>query len=226
VGVTWYTFLEQGRPIKMSADALQRVGDALRLGPDEIRHLFLLADRPPPSPPQDERVPDSVAVLLEGLVESPTWLVNPRYDIVGWNRPASVVWMDLDTVNAADRNLVWLMMTAPGPRVRHADWEGDAQRLIAALRARLGENHEDDRFSEIVQRLLDGSPEFRAWWPRGDVAYARSVAMEMHHPRVGALRFSATTVRPEAALGFRLLIWSPDPTTATRQRVRTLLAPL
>src|SRR5258708_15634608 len=90
VGVTWYTFLEQGRPIKMSADALQRVGDALRLGPDEIRHLFLLADRPPPSPPQDERVPDSVAVLLEELVESPTWLVNPRYDIVGWNRPASV----------------------------------------------------------------------------------------------------------------------------------------
>ena len=49
VGVTWYTFLEQGRRIKMSAQALQRVADALRLPPQEVTHLFLLAERIPPS---------------------------------------------------------------------------------------------------------------------------------------------------------------------------------
>src|SRR5258708_2236099 len=50
VSVTWYTFLEQGRPIRMSGDALGRVAGALRLSPQEERHLFLLADRAPPAP--------------------------------------------------------------------------------------------------------------------------------------------------------------------------------
>ncbi|HEX5295603.1 MAG TPA: helix-turn-helix transcriptional regulator, partial [Streptosporangiaceae bacterium] len=42
VGVTWYTWLEQGRPIRASAQVLEAVARTLRLDPTERQHLFRL----------------------------------------------------------------------------------------------------------------------------------------------------------------------------------------
>ena len=39
VGVTWYTWLEQGRPINASTQVLDAVARVLRLGPAERWHL-------------------------------------------------------------------------------------------------------------------------------------------------------------------------------------------
>ncbi|MEE6802769.1 helix-turn-helix transcriptional regulator, partial [Escherichia coli O8:H10] len=47
VGVTWYTWLEQGREVNPSAVVMQAVADALQCSPLETRHLFVLAGRPP-----------------------------------------------------------------------------------------------------------------------------------------------------------------------------------
>ena len=46
VGVTWYTWLEQGRPINASTQVLDAVARTLRLDPAEQEHLFRLADVP------------------------------------------------------------------------------------------------------------------------------------------------------------------------------------
>src|SRR3954471_9803440 len=54
VGVTWYTWLEQGRAIQVSAHVLEQVARALRLDATERAHLFTLAhDRPPPERPAE-----------------------------------------------------------------------------------------------------------------------------------------------------------------------------
>ena len=51
VGVTWYTWLEQGRDIGVSAAFLDSVSRALKLDATERRRLFLLAQRRlPPEP--------------------------------------------------------------------------------------------------------------------------------------------------------------------------------
>jgi transcriptional regulator with XRE-family HTH domain len=49
VGVTWYTWLEQGRPVRASAQVLQAIADALLLGPSERAYLFTLAEVAQPS---------------------------------------------------------------------------------------------------------------------------------------------------------------------------------
>jgi len=46
VGVTWYTWLEQGRQINASTQVLGAVARTLRLDPAEREHLFRLADVP------------------------------------------------------------------------------------------------------------------------------------------------------------------------------------
>src|SRR5271155_526570 len=49
VGVTWYTWLEQGRNVSPSTEVLNALAAALRLDAAARRHLFVLADRPPAS---------------------------------------------------------------------------------------------------------------------------------------------------------------------------------
>src|SRR5256885_6022838 len=58
VGVTWYTWLEQGRPINASVQVLDAIGRVLRLGPSERWHLYRLAEVPGvPAPRSTETVP-------------------------------------------------------------------------------------------------------------------------------------------------------------------------
>ena len=49
VGVTWYTWLEQGREVNPSEAVLVGVANALQCSPLETRHLFVLAGPRPPS---------------------------------------------------------------------------------------------------------------------------------------------------------------------------------
>ncbi len=51
VGVTWYTWLEQGRNIPASLQVIDALARALRLSADEHRHLRDLADLPPSALP-------------------------------------------------------------------------------------------------------------------------------------------------------------------------------
>src|SRR4249919_1039 len=44
VGVTWYTWLEQGRPIRASVQVLEAVARTLQLDTIERQHLFRLAE--------------------------------------------------------------------------------------------------------------------------------------------------------------------------------------
>src|SRR4030081_1401550 len=46
VGVSWYTWLEQGRDIQVSDQVLERIASILQLNEEERRHLFLLARGP------------------------------------------------------------------------------------------------------------------------------------------------------------------------------------
>jgi hypothetical protein len=41
--VTWYTWLEQGRDIRVSPDTLHRIARALRLTPTDTAYLFMRA---------------------------------------------------------------------------------------------------------------------------------------------------------------------------------------
>src|SRR5689334_8448990 len=78
VGVTWYTWLEQGRDIRPSAAVLEAVARTLMLDADERDHLFALAgatERETPQEPADELLP-SVQVVLDQLDPIPACVLN------------------------------------------------------------------------------------------------------------------------------------------------------
>src|SRR6266851_36730 len=74
VSVTYYTYLEQGRPVRPSAQVLDALAAALRMSAAERRYLHVLAYGPggadgtaPASPAPPERLDPAVADLVQRL---------------------------------------------------------------------------------------------------------------------------------------------------------------
>src|SRR5580700_12244292 len=68
VGITWYTWLEQGRQINASAQVLDAVSRTLRLDPAGRWHLYRLAGATPlRSWDGSARIPDSVRAVVRSL---------------------------------------------------------------------------------------------------------------------------------------------------------------
>src|SRR5580700_3276530 len=72
VGVTWYTWLEQGRDINASPQVLDAVSRTLLLDPHEREHLFRLADVPDGTALGDcGSLPPTCQLLLDQLEPFP-----------------------------------------------------------------------------------------------------------------------------------------------------------
>src|SRR5579875_3391953 len=75
VGTSWYVWLEQGRDVHPSAQVLESLAQALRMTPNERRHLFLLAGQPLPPvvSPVTENVSQALQQMLDDLNPSPAY---------------------------------------------------------------------------------------------------------------------------------------------------------
>ncbi|OLB73693.1 MAG: hypothetical protein AUI14_25570 [Actinobacteria bacterium 13_2_20CM_2_71_6] len=88
VGVTWYTWLEQGRPINASVQILDAIARTLRLDQAERAHLYRLAEVPAvPDPAACEILPPEIQPILDSMDLTPAVIYNGRYDILAWNAP-------------------------------------------------------------------------------------------------------------------------------------------
>src|SRR5579863_2675618 len=111
VSATWYTWLEQGRGGAPSPHVLHRIARALMLTDVEREHLFLLAlGRPPEVRYQAaEGVTPRLQRVLDSLELSPAYVKTSTWDIVAWNRAATVVLCDYGTLAPEQRNSLRLV---------------------------------------------------------------------------------------------------------------------
>ncbi|HJZ03367.1 MAG TPA: helix-turn-helix transcriptional regulator, partial [Streptosporangiaceae bacterium] len=81
VGVTWYTWLEQGREINASTQVLDAVARTLRLDRVEREHLYRLAEATPlRTECSHQAVPDTIREIVHSLDPLPASLINSRLD--------------------------------------------------------------------------------------------------------------------------------------------------
>ncbi len=186
VGVTWYTWLEQGRDIPASAQVVDALARALLLSSDQHRHLRDLAGlaSAEPEPPDDAVLP-----RLQRLVDAVTPNVASIYDVhldyLAWNTPYARIRHDPGRLPGDRRNLVWMMFTDPDNRARMVRWEPAARAVLGQLRAAAGQRPDDPRFAELVAGLTEASPEFRDWWPQYPIRYFRPATIGIDHPLIG-----------------------------------------
>ena len=224
MSVTWYTWLEQARPIRVSDETLESLARALRLTDAERAHLFLLALGHLPaasmSPPADALA--ALRRLVDAVGPMPAYATGPLWELLAYNRAAAAVF-GLDSLAPADRNMLWYIFMHSDARRRLVHWEGNAQRVLAQFRAGTARLAGDPRVTALVERLRASSAEFAAWWPRHDVLGRPGCRKEIVHPEVGRLVLEHNVLLPNDAPDFKVIFYTPLDEENTPEKLRTLL---
>src|ERR1700761_8486940 len=117
VGVTWYTWLEQGRPINASVQVLDAIARTLRLDAVERGHLFRLAEVPgatgtSPADCPECPLPPQVQAILDAI-PLPASVLTERFDLIAWNQIYAALFPRLVLQPAAERNTLLSCLAGP-----------------------------------------------------------------------------------------------------------------
>jgi transcriptional regulator with XRE-family HTH domain len=220
VGVTWYTWLEQARPIKPSVHVLSDIARALRLDDAERMHLLRLA-RPDLEPAPAVRLATSASPALlrtmESLAPNPAYAVNAVWDVIAWNKAAARVFGDFATIKGERRNLLYLIFCDRHWRSLFDGWEAIAASAVAQFRAGTARHNGDARFKSLLKLLERESPEFREHWRRRDVRRPMPRSKVLDHPRAGRLDLEYATFQPDGDPDVRLTIYTPANAESARR---------
>jgi hypothetical protein len=223
VGVTWYTWLEQGRDITASAQVIDALARALLLTGDQHWHLRELAGLSPPEPPAPATgMLHRLRLLVSAAEPSPASVYDVHFDYVAWNQPYALLRHDPGTLPVSLRNMVWMMFTDPGNRARMVRWEPAARAVLSQFRAAAGRHPDDPRFAELVAALTEASPQFRDWWAEYPVRSFRPAIIAVNHPEGGLIRLQMFQLRLVDQPGLIMVIQVPAGETDLA-RVRSLL---
>jgi hypothetical protein len=224
VGVTWYTWLEQGRNIHASEQVLGAVAATLRLDPYERAHLYTLAGQPEPPIHADCRVvSDAMRTMMRQLEPIPATVSNARFDILACNRTYERMVGGLDHLPFDDRNSLVQMFTSPSWRARAIDWEANAPRLVAQFRAAMAQHVAEPSWKCLLKRLRQESPDFERFWNQHEVRAPENFTKRYLNPEVGLLRFDYTQLWFGQRSEIKLTTYTPAD-EATWQKVRSLQA--
>ncbi len=225
VGVAWYTWLEQGRSITVSAAVLDSIARALRLAPDERAYLFTLArdEAPRSSAPAAATVSPALQSILDALDPYPAYVTDARWTVVAWNQAARRVFANFEAMSRRQRNILWFAFMQPGHRELLVDWEGEAQRTLALFRASTGRYVGEPWYKELIADLARVSPAFEAWWSRDDVRAVHAGRKELNHPEVGRLVFHPTTMQIAEAPDLQMVVYPPLAEADTARKLCALI---
>jgi hypothetical protein len=224
VSPTWYTWLEQGRDIRVSDEVLAGIARALQLEPAERAHLFRLAGHVPPATAQTTA---AVSARLQRVLDHwdpfPAHIAGRRRDVLAWNRASEAVngWSRLPDDK---RNLLWFAFMVPSTRRLLLDWEREAPLTVAALRAEAGGDLGEHDYQELVAELLRASPDFAAIWARQDVRGREEGLKRLEHPELGRLDLEFTVFQVAEQPSLRLYLYTPADDGRTEGKLREVVA--
>ncbi|WP_443078923.1 helix-turn-helix transcriptional regulator [Streptomyces sp. NBC_01497] len=228
VSVDYVVRIEQGRKRRVSRAVLTSLADALELGADERRYLFAVADvivsPADRSVAEEDRVPDNVRRLLEGLTALPALVLNRRMDVLAWNKAATWLLVDFEALPRARCNLVTLAFLDPAYQsLFGAGWEPMAKESVAALRMEAGRSPDDAALQALVGELCVRDTRFRDWWAAQSVSSPKLRRKTYHHPLAGPLTLDAQVFSVEGSPGLSLVSYSAVPGSPSEEALRFLV---
>ena len=216
LSATYYTFLEQGRPVRPSAQVLDALASALRMSAAERRYLHVLAygaSGPAPAvaasaPP--EQLDPAVADLVQRLEPFPTLVKGRRWDVLTANPAARELFADWAAGAPGEQNLVRWMFTTDQAREVYLEWEPEARAMLGRFRLSAARYPDDPDVRALIAELQRDSEHVRDWWPRHDVvAIGGSGSKKLRHPRLGPVEYSHVVLQVADHPDQTLVTYSP-----------------
>lgn len=214
ISATWYTWIEQGREVNVSAEALDRLAQALKLSRSERSYLFDMAGRRDPRSSETEE--DTAPEVLVGMLSSiaiPAYIMGRTWDLLAWNAAAAALfcgWLDAHQDDAAAPNLLRYVFQHPDARQFVVNWELRARRLVAEFRADCRGRLEEAGLQRLVGELSQTSPDFERFWKQHDVLERQGGQRAFHHPQRGLIAFQQVTLRPVEQEQMKLVLLAPE----------------
>ncbi len=189
VGVTWYTWLEQGRDINVSAQVLEAIANTLRLDRQERNHLYTLAGlQLGPALGECAALPGSIQKMLDAVSPYPALVLNARYDVLAFNDAYCKVVLDMREIPVEERNMLWLTFVSREWRCSFVESDAMRVHMVAGYRAALADHLGEPVWQDLTQRLLASSPLFAELWERYEVAAPSTRIKVLENPKAGLLR--------------------------------------
>ncbi|GAA4505271.1 helix-turn-helix transcriptional regulator [Gluconacetobacter tumulicola] len=225
ISPTWYTCLEQGRGGAPSADVLDRLSRAFMLTDAEREHLFLLGlGRPPEARYQKSTgVTPRLQRVLDALNPTPALIRTATWDVLAWNRAATVMLVDYGALPPDQRNLLRMMFLNPHARTIQNDWETVARFVVGAFKLDAARAGAAADVEPLVDELCRLSPEFRRMWRDNEIRGAHSDAVKyIHHPVIGPLAFEYSAFSVDGRTDLSMVVYNPA-TPDGADRIKSLL---
>jgi transcriptional regulator with XRE-family HTH domain len=214
ISPTWYTWIEQGREVNVSAEVLSRLAGTLQLTRSERAYLFEMAGRrdAEDAAPQADEVPGALIALLDDIA-APAYLMDRYWDLLGWNANAAALfagWLDTPATPQAGRpNLLRFVFLDDLARTLLVDWEVRARRICAEFRADCRSRLEEPGLQRLVGELAAESPDFGRYWKQHDVIDRQGGQRDFRHPRRGVISYQQLTLHPVEQEALKLVILKP-----------------
>jgi transcriptional regulator with XRE-family HTH domain len=207
ISTTWCAWIEQGRPVQASAEALDRLSVALSLSRAEREYLFELAGRLDPEIEPQVEAPASLLAAVNA-VRHPAYCLDRVWSACCWNKAAARLfrgWLD----GGHQRNLLRFVFIARSARKLIPRWETRARHLLAEFRADYARNFRDGRVRDFVATLRRESPLFAEAWNAHDVLHRHGGLRSFNHPEGGLIYFAQHTFTPAERPDYKLVMLVP-----------------
>jgi len=216
ISATWYSWVEQGRPVSLSVGALARLATALRLSRAERTYLFELAGRRDPSEPglDEEPLPQGLERIVTAL-PMPAYVLDRSWRAVAWNPPAKklfVGWLD----QRQRRSLLEYIFLEPAARRLISDWENRARRILAEFRVDFARHMDDADLRAQVAELTQRSAAFARIWEEHAVLGREGGERSFNHSDPGFRRFEQTGFTLASHPDLKLMVLTPISASPTK----------
>lgn len=210
ISATWCAWIEQGRDVKASPQALARLAVALKLSRAERAYLFELAGRRDPEAPAAGRRAEAPAslVTIVAALEPPAYGLDPLWNACCWNGAAERLlrgWLDA----RREPNLLRFVFLDPAARALIPLWQERARRLLAEFRADYSRRFGDPRLRALVEALRGESALFAEAWEAQAVADREGGLRTFLSAEGAVLAFHQHTFSPADRPDYKLVALTP-----------------
>jgi transcriptional regulator with XRE-family HTH domain len=223
VGLSWYTWIEQGRAKNVSAEILNAIADVLKLDEGQRAYMMELAGKaqaaPPPIPPPGPGAYPTAEEVVEHWMPNPAFVLDRRWNVLSANRSAQLL---LDLAPGVT-NYLEAFFCSPGSRRRHADWDRQAVGAVARFRAQLAAGATEAETQALIADVAARSPKFKRLWEEYVVGEDSCTTQTLRHPGTGDLEFTRATLAFTCRSGLNLNLLIPMHGSSTQEKIVDLV---
>jgi hypothetical protein len=171
---------------------------------------------------KDDGVTPRLQRVLNALDPTPALIRTAMWDVIAWNRGATVMLADYSAMPPEQRNILRIVFLDPRARAVQYDWESVARFVVGSFRADAARAGAANEVAPLIDELSRASPEFRAMWADNDIRSHGEVVKRLRHPVLGRIEFEYSVFAVDGRPDLTMVTYNPV-APADLERIRRLI---